>query len=596
MADDDQIERIRSKLVDFIGSNQSHPDAEQARRILGKLPKVQKGGALRGLQGPAGTVDPSPSGIEPSPGISALANVREEFGQPGPGVGKAVQNVAGAVNSFADRASFGLFGAAMKAASKLGVPSTGEAADSIEQYRGDNPNISQITDAPAYLVGPSKALATGLEAAVPQVASKLARAGRAGVIGGATSGVVAGSESAARGESPREALEDAGAGAAGGLAAGTALGGVGGLLTSAARAVIGSKGAQSRQLLESRGVNVGVRSAGDNGPLAGSPSRPTDADIGQQAERSAATGLEMLRGKKRAEVSVPYREEVARVRSSGEAANLRDVRPIYSQLAKAYYDPGTDPGVSQNIKRLMDLMDERYTRSDGSILMTEEHLNGLRRSLNRMSKSGVSADEKLMPLQDAANLAQKMTSIGPFQEANRAYAQGSHRFQRDRRLLGITERPRSPEETRQTVDTLKNRITRRGQNTVTAGGQRGGMDEFAERHPDIAAEFEKPELLRAKADLSFNLTPPHHGGMIERLGGAMGLGAAIPLAAFAHSPGHAAGALLGGLALQNASPIAGRLLYNPARAIMAAEPLLTSDIPRLQSPLLDAARRAQQER
>lgn len=34
----DQVARIRSKLYDFVSSNPDHADAEQARRILGKLP------------------------------------------------------------------------------------------------------------------------------------------------------------------------------------------------------------------------------------------------------------------------------------------------------------------------------------------------------------------------------------------------------------------------------------------------------------------------------------------------------------------------------------------------------------------------------
>lgn len=49
MADDsEQIDRIRSKLYDFVANNPGHADADQARRILGKLPKVEVAGPKAG--------------------------------------------------------------------------------------------------------------------------------------------------------------------------------------------------------------------------------------------------------------------------------------------------------------------------------------------------------------------------------------------------------------------------------------------------------------------------------------------------------------------------------------------------------------------
>jgi len=183
-----------------------------------------------------------------------------------------------------------------------------------------------------------------------------------------------------------------------------------------------------------------------------------------------------------------------------------------------------------------------------------------------------------------------MVDEGPYAEANADYARESRGYQKDRRLLGIAERNKAPEEPESAVNKVKHLITRRGQNTVTAGGQQDRLQRFENRHPDIGEEFIKPELLRKRADLAFHLLPQKHGGLIDRTGSTIGGAAVAEALMHAANSGHVdlskVAATFGlGLTLQNMPAIQARLLYGPALAAQAAEPVLLNEL-----PLLAAAR------
>lgn len=585
------------------------------------------------------------------------------------------QALAAGFNNAADAYTLGAWGGLNRAA---GDPFG--AAAGMDRFRREAPIAAATGAAPALLAeGPLQVLAggigRGLESAAenPIIGGALGRGARSLLTGIGTAGVIGGLNAASQGASPKEALKAGGENAALGAVTGLPLtiGAQG--LGALGRAIQNSRGGQAREFLESHGATVGP--GGVDLPGAYITRGASDADIGAQAEASANRGLEMLNEQRRAEVSIPYRRELARIHGEAEAvpepviegneteripeesmrhmigetpepevlesrpptaeeatyadrrlrptvqipvqsmaemtANevqpsdivsetpapgaLRDVRPIYSKLVEAYYDPSTDPAVAAKIKHVLTVMDERYTRPDGSILMTEEHLNGLRQQLQRTAKSGISTDERLNPLQQAASVARGMVEEGPYAEANQAYAEGSKRFRESRRLLGINERPKTLDESQAAVSKVKNLITRRGQNTVTAGGQEGRLAEFEARHPQIAEEFIKPEMLRRRADISFSALPKRHGGLTERLGSFVGAGAlgeaALNMLGHGHvSVPHALGTLAAGLTVQNLPAIQARLLYGPALAAQAAEPLFLQDI-----PLLQAARTAHGE-
>jgi len=471
----------------------------------------------------------------------------------------AARGFGGALNSLADRFTFGAYGAANRALGSLGVPGASDAADSIDSYRSEHPFASVVSDAPAYLAaGPARALATGVERLIPQASSAIGRTGRAALSSGVTSGVIGGAEAGARGEEPGEILREAGQSALiGGAIGGGAAAGLG-VLGNAARRVMGSRGAQAREFVESRG---------------GVPGRKhTDADIGEAAKHAderVKLGLEEYR---RDVAERPYNEAISQI-SDADAKALVDVRPIYSDLAKSYYDPA-NLQVRGQIKELMDLM-EFYQRGNGSMLMTEEGLNGLRRGIAGVSKVGVSTEGKLSPLRSAFGKAKSMVDMGPYAEANRLFSEGTAEADESLKMLDL-RRSRSAQEP--IKGNLGVKAQRLGQNTVTAGRDRPGVDAFREKHPDLAAELDAPELMRSESDLAFHLLPHAHGGLIERTAGAAGLAPALMLAGAGHG-GQGVASLLAGLALQNATPIAGRVLYNPARALLRLEPLVLGETP-----------------
>jgi hypothetical protein len=225
--------------------------------------------------------------------------------------------------------------------------------------------------------------------------------------------------------------------------------------------------------------------------------------------------------------------------------------------------PQSRAALKDAIEAIKKKQGESFNPDTDPYMLSEADVNKLKRGLSRAGNVGTSTDEKYRPAATAAAQARDIVDQGPFAEANAEYAKESKHYQKSRKLLGITERPRTPEETTAAVNKVKNMITRRGQNTVTAGGQQAAAEEFAQRHPDIEREFEKQQIMRAKADLNFNLLPPGHGGLIERGAGAM---------------------------LHNAKPLAGRVLYNPAKMLLGLEPMFLEGVPQLQNPLMEAAR------
>lgn len=56
--DDDQMERIRTTLYNFVSTNPGHPDAEAARQQLARLPKIRT--AASPIESPE---EPAPAAI-----------------------------------------------------------------------------------------------------------------------------------------------------------------------------------------------------------------------------------------------------------------------------------------------------------------------------------------------------------------------------------------------------------------------------------------------------------------------------------------------------------------------------------------------------
>src|SRR5690348_9324949 len=117
------------------------------------------------------------------------------------------EGVSGALNSMADRYTFGGFGALLRAGKALGVPTTGAASDAMENYREGAPIAAAISDAPAYLEGPVQKLAEGVgglaskgvEAIAPKAIPFVKRLGTTILTAGGTNAALNAADAALRG-------------------------------------------------------------------------------------------------------------------------------------------------------------------------------------------------------------------------------------------------------------------------------------------------------------------------------------------------------------------------------------------------------------
>ncbi len=523
-----------------------------------------------------------------------------------------LEHVAAPVNSLVDRATFGGYGAALHGATRLneatgttGPTLASRTLEGIDRYRQEAPTLSRYTDAPAYFAAPAKAIAGGVERLLPQVANPLARAARATLASGGTGALMGGTEAAFNGEGLGEGAADAARAGAAGLLTGAAVAAPLSLSSLAARAVIGSRGGQARQFLEGKGVEVGPGTPGRGGPMDTMETRGTsDADIGRQAEVSARKGIDMLNEEQRG-VQGALGRRIGSIAESPEGAQLRDVSSLVANAEAALHEFGTNPQAKSAIEDFLATtrakQGQHFNPDVDSYFLTESDLNAARRDLDTAARTGLSNAAQFHPLREAANEARSMVNEGPFKEANADFSLEARRYQKSRRLLGLAERNQKPEEPDAAVNKVKNLITRRGQNTVTSGGQEDRLRRFENRHPDIAEEFARPEILRKRADISLHLLPQRHGGLIDRTGSAIGGAAALEALAHAASAGHvdpskvAAAALLG-LGTQNINAINARFLYGPAQEALRLERPLFEDVPLGGAALIGAARNSMEKR
>lgn len=392
-------------------------------------------------------------------------------------------------------------------------------------------------------------------------------------------------------EAARQAASDP-AGLA--MAAGTAT-----LASAAQNKIRATKGAKAREFIEKegQGAKVGLLSPGSGGvfdeDLAGVPAN--DKGIGIAARKGAEKVLAGLKEENRVENSEPYKTMKAKIDASPIAKDLVDVSPIVENIKAATGDLGTDDAVVGKLQRKLEQLEkyrqppdpqaikaatqtwyklppeqkatlplEKYLADNaaGPIMVPEDQLNGLRRSLMRMAKVGMTdaPGEKEAPLRAAAFAAKQMVDEGPYAKLNQLYAQGADEMATARKQLGL--KPRAPADSGIDVRKLKLSLEREGQNTKTGGGD-SNLEAFRQAHPDLRAPSNLAELQRAKADLSFRLAP-QHGGLIDRtVGSTLGPAAVIGTAAFGGPHGILGAAGLA--AAQNATPLAGRLLYPLSR-------------------------------
>lgn len=454
-----------------------------------------------------------------------------------------------------------------------------EGSDYLKERQRDSNNpIAHDWGAQAIIGGLLGGAAGRL---VAPAAEAIAGAG-APVLTGATEGAVA--------------SKAQGGDAAGGGVIGAGLGMLGPLGT----AVMNSKGGRARGFLEEHGAEVSPFTAGRGKPFdemvtAGT----TDADIGKQASASAEKGLGMLAEKRRGELR-PVGKLYDTIDNSPAGRAPRDVTDLVTHVQDALGEIDIASATEAELRTALAKVEGKqapgFNPDTDNYQLSEADLNKLRRKVDRGARTGASTDEKLSPLKGVADEARDMVDQGPYKPVNDMYAAASTKYRDSRKLLGINERPKTPQETQAAVEKVTNLITRRNQNTVTAGkaeaGTQGNLAAFEQKHPDIGDELAKPAMLRSKADISFHVLPQRHGGLIDRTGNMLGSAATVEGLMHMIGHGHVTGAKLGlgigaGLTLQNLPAIQARLLYPGAKlAAGGGAAKLT--------PLFAAARAAQE--
>lgn len=533
--------------------------------------------------GPESFLDPKK--FKPSPIHRKLKNtgpieqVRAENEAVREGFPTVEESVTAPVYSLIDHASLGGLSAGLNAVSRSDRPVMADSIlRGIDRYRRLQPTIAGITDMAGLLTGGPAAIAEGVEQTIPRVVNPLAQAARAIVGAGVSSGIMAGSEAAIRGEDLPEVARETGRGYVGGTAVGAPLTAGGMLLRGAANTVLGSKGAKAREYLDARGQPLTAQDT-------------SDAAIGAAAQRTDDAVKSAMADYKDRVASGPYREEIAKV---GENDWLRqrlglpamkdqpvDVTSIVANMAKAIQRPGIRPEAEAELRRQMDKALANYTPGSGPIMMSQEYLNELRQSLGTAARFDTT-DPKLSPIKQAFNDAKALVDKGPYAEANRRFSTGLEDLNNSLDMVGL--------ETSRDVDepikgNLRVKAQRAGQNTVTAGADTEALDidAFKAKHPELANDIDAPEILRRQGDLSFNMTGPSHGGFIERHGVHLSPFVAAAIAASGHGLKGAAAIPLA-LALQNRNAIAGRLLYGPAQEAQLGAQLLLGQVPQLSAP------------
>jgi hypothetical protein len=366
-----------------------------------------------------------------------------------------------------------------------------------------------------------------------------------------------------------------------------------------ARAVKNSKGGQLRQDVEAVGGKVGPLSSGEGGafakgrPLGGLAS--DDEGVAQASRASAGRILNRIEDT-HAAGKAPATAELNRLDKvfPEEMVDASDFAMEVQGLAR---HPRLTPSQQATVK----VWEERlapWTVKDPKtgayvgVYMPAGELNALKGLMQDATKVGaLGAAAVPTDMQRGAPAAAKalvdQTSYGP----PNAVAHEAHvTAETQRRLLRLNDQQAGGANTpeglpRTEVERVTNLLQRQGHKTSTSGGQntsvpedmagepaRVSLDELKRRFPEHAMDVNLPRALSAKGDLEFRVFPDTgKGGLVQRataavkspvVAGALAGGAS----AMGGHPVLAAGLGAAGLLAQNASPIAGRLMYGPAMA------------------------------
>ncbi len=524
MDDSDQLERIRAKA--YAIASAGGPDADQARRILSKLPKIKVGRRepVRGGVGVHGELAGGDIGAELPP------TPDEEVGIPNQLAEQSLpQKAALAILSPSSRREFErgadkmlTFGLGQKVAGKIGralgdKPDVDLQATEATDIR-ESPNARTAGELSALLSG--KGLAGAASKVGRAVMSPLASAGKgilgkglAGAVAGAGANeiampLIAGGQEAVEGKNPLPAMKE------------QALNPV----NAAAGALLGFGSGAARGLRESGQVGRDIRLVEEYGakptPFGGASGGQFDSPIMQGVEGSTREAGAMARKAARNVLGGLDEEQAGLSRDYGAAKKAAgDAGFIEARIDPLF--------VREEADRL--LRGERVTNSQRAAIESEvvgaldrhpqgmslDDFNDFRAKLGDIfgTGPGEASHPALDRLRQAAKRTVDETEMGPI---NQRYHEGTTALDKKYEQLKLTRNtnPRVAEER------VAGQILRRGDNTPTAGIQEPAVEEFLQANPKYRPLFDTISLLNAKERMSLGLEG-HGGSLYTRLHGAL---------------------------------------------------------------------------
>lgn len=532
MDDSEQLERIRAKAYAIVEANPSGPNADQARRILSKLPKVSRTrdpfrtpGAGRGGMGVHGELASSDlSELPPTPD--------EEVGIESGPQGLTLPEKAAITAAIPSNRRQFLRGADDMLTFGLGQKASG----AIGRALGDQPDVDLgATETADVLESPNARGYGQLGAALTgrgltglagrgalKLTAPIATAGKGmlgnTILGGIRGGVanemampvIAGGQAAVRGENPlpvmqREALNPVNA------AAGVLLG----LPAGASRGIreTGQTGRDIR-LVEQYGS---VPSRIGRGPQGGVFETPffqslegTAAEQGQASRRAAEQVMGGIEAEGAA-LSREYGASKAAARDAGWLEGKIQTDAVRQEADKLIASAGLTSSERSAIQR--EVLGELDKYPGG---MSVDDFNDFRGKLGRIFGTGPgdAAVPALDRLRQSAKRTVDETEMGPI---NEAYSKGRERISRQHEQLGLNEGGRRDINERRLANVIQRRANDEAPGTGIAEAGDLGTAQFLKENPQHAPMLDTARLLAAKERLTGGVAP--QGGFFRRVGG-----------------------------------------------------------------------------
>lgn len=526
--DADQLERIREKA--YALAEGGGPNADQARRILSKLPKKNVGHDFRAESGDRasslpvhGEMSGGDLGSELPPTADEMAGIENKPAELPMGARAAMTALVPSNRRQFLRGADDMltFGAGQKLAGKVGR-ALGDRPD-VDLQATESADASASPNARSYgrVAGAlSGRGATGLVGRGSLALTRpIANAGKgflgkmtSGAIGGGVANelampVIAGGQAAVQGENPLPAMKEEALNPVN-AAAGVLLGGVSG----GARGIreSGQTGRDIR-LVEEYGAKPGP--LGPKGGVYESPMlRDIEGSARDQGMASRLAAERVMNGldEEGAALSKEYGAGKASARDQGFLEGKIDTNALREDAMRMIGGQRLTSAQRSAIQR--EVLDELDKFPGG---MTVDDFNDMRAKLGDVFGIGPSeaAHPALDTLRQSAKRTIDETEMGPI---NERYSKGRERISRQHEQLGTNEGGRRDVNERR----IANIIQRRANDEAPGAGIQDagdlGTEQFLKENPRNAPMFDLARLLAAKERMTAGIEP--HGGFFRRVG------------------------------------------------------------------------------